>query len=389
MTHSTSAPTRRDAAITPAGLQWEALCAAFALAVSMGFGRFAFTGMAPLMLNDGQLSIANNSLAASANYLGYLLGALVASGIKREQSATWCRLALLGTIVCTGLLVLPLTAWEIIALRLVAGGFSALVLVAGAVWLFQQMQHPAGAPLLFAGVGAGIFLSAEIIALGKLFTLASGLIWAAIALGALLCTVPSWIAMHPHKQARVDTTATDHKHPARDVVAWKLILAYGLAGYGYIITATFLPVLMKGSLGSIDPIQVWAVFGLGAIPSCIYWSRLHHAHGTTRALAANLLFQAVGVVLPVLAPNLFGYLGSALLVGGSFMGTVTIALQAAQRIAQSVRFNLFAILTTAYGIGQILGPLVSGQLVSHFGSFTIPLLSASGALLLAVLACLR
>jgi len=148
---------------------------------------------------------------------------------------------------------------------------------------------------------------------------------------------------------------TAHRHPARDLGAWRLIFIYGLAGYGYIITATFLPLLMKNSLGTVDPIQVWAAFGLGAIPSCIYWNRLHLTHGANRAMAANLLMQAIGVILPVIAPNIYGYLGSALLVGGSFMGTVTIAMPAAQRVAHTVRFNLLAFLTAAYGRGANSG----------------------------------
>ena len=48
---------------------------AMVLIVGMGFGRFAFTGLYPLMVDEGILSIAGGSWAASANYAGYLLGA--------------------------------------------------------------------------------------------------------------------------------------------------------------------------------------------------------------------------------------------------------------------------------------------------------------------------
>lgn len=388
MVPATSAKISHRASGARHPLHKEAIYAAFALAAGMGLGRFAFTGMAPVMLSEGQLSIADGSLAASANYIGYLIGALVAGAVKREQSAMWCRIALLGTVVCTALLILPMRPWEIIAIRMIAGGFSALALVSAAMWLFHQMKHAAGAPLLFAGVGAGILVSAEIIAIGKHYEMHSAPLWGWIAVGALLCTIPAWFAMHPKKITLLTAAATAHRHPARDLGAWRLIFIYGLAGYGYIITATFLPLLMKNSLGTVDPIQVWAAFGLGAIPSCIYWNRLHLTHGANRAMAANLLMQAIGVILPVIAPNIYGYLGSALLVGGSFMGTVTIAMPAAQRVAHTVRFNLLAFLTAAYGVGQILGPVVSGILVGQLHSFTVPLLSATVALLIAVVACL-
>jgi len=111
----------------------------------------------------------------------------------------WCRIALLGTVVCTALLILPMRPWEIIAIRMIAGGFSALALVSAAMWLFHQMKHAAGAPLLFAGVGAGILVSAEIIAIGKHYEMHSAPLWGWIAVGALLCTIPAWFAMHPKK----------------------------------------------------------------------------------------------------------------------------------------------------------------------------------------------
>jgi len=42
----------------------DALAGALVLAIGMGFGRFAFTGMYPLMVHEGQLTIASGSLAA-------------------------------------------------------------------------------------------------------------------------------------------------------------------------------------------------------------------------------------------------------------------------------------------------------------------------------------
>src|SRR5687768_5765398 len=43
----------------------------------MGIGRFAFTPLLPLMLAERTVDLPAASLLASANYLGYLVGALV------------------------------------------------------------------------------------------------------------------------------------------------------------------------------------------------------------------------------------------------------------------------------------------------------------------------
>ena len=53
------------------------LAGLLALAVAMGIGRFAFTPVLPMMQADLGLSLAQGSWLASANYLGYLLGALL------------------------------------------------------------------------------------------------------------------------------------------------------------------------------------------------------------------------------------------------------------------------------------------------------------------------
>ena len=163
---------------------------------------------------------------------------------------------------------------------------------------------------------------------------------------------------------------------------------YGLAGFGYIITATYLPLLIRETMATTDPVHIWAVFGLGAIPSCFLWHALYRRWGTHLSLLINLLTQAFGVALPVMAHTPAAYIMSALLVGGTFMGTVTIAMPAARRVAGSVRFNILSIMTAAYGVGQILGPLVAGVLHAKTNSFDPSLAIAAVALLVATALCI-
>jgi MFS family permease len=47
------------------------------LAVAMGIGRFAFTPLLPLMQQDAGVSLLQGSWLATANYVGYLVGALI------------------------------------------------------------------------------------------------------------------------------------------------------------------------------------------------------------------------------------------------------------------------------------------------------------------------
>jgi len=59
-----------------------ALSGLIALAVAMGIGRFAFTPILPMMQKEGQLTLAAGGWLASANYVGYFVGALAAMFVR-------------------------------------------------------------------------------------------------------------------------------------------------------------------------------------------------------------------------------------------------------------------------------------------------------------------
>lgn len=364
-----------------------ALSAALILAVGMGFGRFAFTGLYPLMVRDGVLSVDGGSLAASANYAGYLLGALLLARSHERHAARICLIALVGTLAALAAMAVPAPIGFAVGVRLLAGVLTAMVLVSAAQWLLQSMGESHGAPMMFAGVGLGILASAELIAAGNAFGLGSAAIWCVLALAGLALSLLATPALRRERLTLLPH-ATNAAGQAPELSAPVILLVYGLAGFGYIITATYLPLLMTSGLGAVDPLQVWAAFGLGAAPSCFLWHRLHLKLGGRRALALNLLVQAVGVMLPALGESAFPYLGSAVLVGGSFMGTVTIAMPAARAAAAQVRFNILAAMTALYGVGQIVGPLAASALRGLTGSFVPALGAAASALLVGAFLCL-
>ncbi|UOO82611.1 YbfB/YjiJ family MFS transporter [Uruburuella testudinis] len=372
---------------------WPAdVAAAIILVVGMGFGRFAFTGLYPLMVNEQILTIAGGSWAASANYAGYLAGALAMAKLSVRHAVPAAVASLLATVAALALLGWTDTVWAVVLNRGLAGVFSAVAMVAGSLWLLQYMGRPHSAPLLYAGVGMGIFLSAELIALGAVPGWGSLLIWRALAAVALLLALFACAVLWRSRRDLPLPQAVPKPGAAAATAAafagpWLLIAVYGLAGLGYIITATYLPVLISGALGGAAPIHVWAAFGLGAVPSCFLWHRINLRFGVRISLALNLLLQGFGVLLPVLHQSLWAYLGSAILVGGTFMGTVTIAMPAARQLSTHVNFNMLAVMTAAYGIGQIVGPIAANAIFDYSGSFAGSLVFAAVALWVAAVLC--
>ena len=97
-------------AVSPAAQA--AFAALAALAAAMGIGRFAFTPILPMMQQDAGVSVAQGAWLASANYLGYLAGALSAIGLRaRPASAIRAGLALIALATLAMGLTRDLLAW--------------------------------------------------------------------------------------------------------------------------------------------------------------------------------------------------------------------------------------------------------------------------------------
>ncbi|EOR07449.1 YbfB/YjiJ family MFS transporter [Acinetobacter genomosp. 15BJ] len=365
-----------------------AISAALIMAIGMGFGRFAFTAVYPHMIDEGIINLQHASLAASANYAGYLFGALFAIKIRSQQSYFCSIIAAMGTALCLILLSCINTIGLIILIRGLAGVFSAFAMVSASLWLLEQQKQTHQAPILYAGVGLGIAVSAELLVFGTHLSWHSKILWLLLGLSSL---VLGCIAMFGLSRAQPNPVSTQQilSKNRKAPHTYALILIYALAGFGYIITATYLPLLVKNALPNLDAAQIWAIFGLGAIPSCFFWHRIHSSFGTQVALSSNLGLQAFGVVLPTLFPTTLGYLLSALLVGATFMGTVTIVMPVAQRIARQAQNNLIALMTVVYGLGQIIGPIVSNALFSIHHTFNSSLLAACSALFIATAISLK
>jgi MFS family permease len=165
--------------------------------------------------------------------------------------------------------------------------------------------------------------------------------------------------------------------------AFWLTLLYGIPGFGYIITATFLPVIARHALpGSSWPDLFWPMFGAALVAGALLAARLP-THWDNRALLAGCyVLQACGIALGIVWPTAGGFSLGSILIGLPFTAITLFAMREARRLRGDDAAGLMGYATAAYGVGQIVGPLVAAPIAEHTGSFSPALWLAAGALLL-------
>ncbi len=355
---------------------------AIALTVAMGIGRFVYTPILPEMARALSLDHAMAGWIASANFAGYLAGALLAS-LFEKQPRIAAIVGLFVSAITTAAMGAVSSPLAFIALRAAGGVASAIVLVCASSIVLESLQEKGRdglSALHFAGVGIGIALSAAMIwalegADWRTLWYASGALSLAGSI-AVAFLLPRGTGQRSKQTAQPARTENSHAMPA-------LLAAYGLFGFGYVITATFLVVEVRGfHLGTaIEPI-VWLIVGLSAVPSVAAWTWAATRTGLLRAYALASVIEAIGVATSVLWPTLTGALISAFLLGATFVGLTALGLRAAREHAADPP-RMIAWMTVSFGVGQIIGPTVAGQLAAHTGNFTLATLIAAGTLLLA------
>jgi MFS family permease len=386
-----------------------AVAGLLALAVAMGIGRFAFTPLLPIMLSEHALSLAGASLLASANYLGYLLGALACTfqpwifrRLGRSPAVNGPRLVRLGlaatALLTAGMALHVPTAWTL--LRFAAGVASAVVFLYTSGWCLEQLARhgvPEMGALIFVGPGAGIVASglAATALVQAEAPAAAG--WLTFGVLAALLTAAGWGVFDLRRSVPAPTFTAGRETGGvapRTAGAGEMALltvAYGIAGIGYIVTATFLPVIARQALPGSPWLDLfWPLLGVGVMVGAIAASRLRAGGDLRLRLALCYAIQSVGVAASLVSPTLAGFAVGSLLLGLPFTAITFFAMQEVRRVRPAAQATSFmGLLTAAYGLGQIVGPPLAAWLVARSANaaagFAVSLWIASALLALGAL----
>lgn len=354
------------------------------LALALGIGRFLLTPLLPLMQADAGLSLVGGGWLASVNNIGYLLGALLCTALALPQRAS-LRLGLIGVALGTlGMGLAPSLALWLLC-RFVAGVAAATLMVHGIAWCSAHLRVHGRVGLeavLYSGPGIGIIASGTLVAALHGAGLDSARWWLASGVASIAVIALVWRTLDAPSAPAATTTKSD----ARGAVpTWPLVAIYGLFGFGYVIPATFLPLIADAQL-HLPALRewFWPLYGVATVLATLLLGALPAPRSNYAGLAGCCLSMLLGTVLCLYWPSRAGLALGTVLEGAAITPVVMFTMREAARLAPRDPTRLIGALTVAFGIGQIVGPPVAATLAAHRHGFAAPLELAALAAVLAL-----
>jgi predicted MFS family arabinose efflux permease len=132
--------------------------------------------------------------------------------------------------------------------------------------------------------------------------------------------------------------------------------------------------------------SAWPILGITAALSTLAASRFCASTSARRVWLGCMLVLALGVAAPLLMPTLAGILVSAVFVGATFVTITLAAMQEARRIYGAAARPVMAAMTSAFALGQLVGPILVSLVERLPHGFTMVLLAATAGLVVGALA---
>lgn len=192
--------------------------------------------------------------------------------------------------------------------------------------------------------------------------------WVALATVGAVATLVAGLALR-HTVEPTAPQAAEHRAWPRRRIGW-LSAGYTFFGLGYIAYLTFVIAFLQEQGVGLGTVAVfWVVVGAAASGGWFVWGRLIGRLGGTRALSVLMVVLAVGTALPVLVTETWAFFVSGVVVGGTFLSVVTaMTVGVREALPSALWTSGLAFATVAFGVGQTVGPWLTGWFSDLVGS---------------------
>jgi len=373
---------------------WQIAILAITPAIGLGICRFAYALVLPDMRDSLGWSYSMAGFMNTINAAGYLAGALGASAvIKRFGMFNIIRISAVACVLSLVMSALTADFVAFSAARLLSGIAAAFAFVAGGalatnVAQAQPQRQSFYLSLFYIGPAVGILISG-FVAPSLLEWRGLGtwwIVWAALA--GISITMALVLPLARVAEPPVPTSAAKSEVRITPVLVY--LFGYLLFGAGYIAYMTFMIAYVRHAGGGASTQSIfWTCIGVGALAQPWVWSGLMAKIRGGGGTAVLIGLTAVGAALPLFGKSPILFDGSALIFGNAFFAVVSST-------TAFVRFNYpreawpkaIAMMTVAFGVGQMLGPIGIGAITDKLGSLSYALNISAATLVLGAVACL-
>ena len=372
---------------------------------ALGFARFGYTMILPVMRHNLDLSLTEMGFLASGNMIGYLffsfLGGILASKYGPRLIIT-CSLFVAGiAMICTGFAQGFALAFVMRFITGLGSGGSNVPMMALASAWFAPRKRGMSTGLMTSGSGISLVLVGLV--LPRIFVFYGQEGWRVgwYLLGGLVIIIGllvlKYLVNHPRDMGLLPVGGEPESNVQdkvsslqwslvyRSKTIWHMASIYFLFGFSYIIYSTFFASYLVDERGLLETTvgNLWALVGVLSIFSGLFWGIFSDRFGRRSGLIAIFLLQFVSFLLFALTADFSGYFLSAVLFGltaWSIPGVMAAAV--GDNLGGRLAPAGLGMITLVFGIGQALGPGISGYLTDLTASYSLAfLLAAIGALI--------
>lgn len=365
----------------------------FVVASSLGIGRFSYGMLLPSLQEGINLTHSESGFIASANMLGYSLGALVVGSLVfRFGSRVIISASLLGAGLSMMAIGFAGGFLSVSILRFITGfgsaGANIAVMGLSSLWVSKNYRGIANG-FLVGGSGVAILFT------GRLVPSIMGLYpeygwrynWFILGGMVLLIGFLSWILIKNRLQGHLASLGSCASNSAdenincpvfavKDIINFPKVriiaFTYFCYGISYIIYATFFVNYLVGEKGLPQSLagDIWSTVGLLSIGSALIWGSISDKIGRPYALTVVYFLQGTGYVIAAAASGQIFMWVSAVIFGLTAWSIPGImASYCGDLLGPRNATTLLGLVTLIFSIGSIIGPSSGGFIKEISSSF--------------------